>query len=70
MGDVMGEAMGDAIGDVEGIILGLGLGRVSALLVQLDSTASARVREPRKNHTFFNAVRLLAAIVCKTRKAY
>ena len=49
--------------------LGAGLGRVSALLAQAENSARPSREITTRVQVFFNAVRLLAAIVCRSGEA-
>ena len=69
----MALAVGDCVacGVAEGITLalGAGLGRVSALLAQAENSARPSREITTRVQVFFNAVRLLAAIVCRSGEA-
>ena len=70
-GMALAEGAGVASGIAEGVTLalGAGLGRVSALLAQAENSARPSREITTRVQVFFNAVRLLAAIVCRSGEA-
>ena len=67
-GESVAVAMGDALGLTEG--LGLGCTIVSALLEQAVNRPTPTREITRRIQILFKAVRLLAAIVCRSESAY
>ena len=66
----VGDTLGDVLGDTLTLGLGLALGMVSALLAQAVNKPSPAREITRRIQIFFKAVRLLAAIVCRSKEAY